>query len=53
MLNLIRHQLNLLKLMKILPNDPIKVLLNVFSKLHIKDEAASIQFIFKPSVVSI
>jgi len=29
-------------------NDPIKVILNVFSKLHIKDEAASIQFIFKP-----
>jgi hypothetical protein len=29
-------------------NDPIKVILNVFSKLHIKDEAAAIQFIFKP-----
>ena len=29
-------------------NDPIKVVLNVFSKLHIKDEAAAIQFIFKP-----
>lgn len=29
-------------------SDPIKILLNVFSKLHIKDEAASIQFIFKP-----
>jgi hypothetical protein len=29
-------------------NDPVKVILNVFSKLHIKDEAASIQFIFKP-----
>lgn len=29
-------------------SDPVKVILNVFSKLHIKDEAASIQFIFKP-----
>jgi hypothetical protein len=30
-------------------NDPLKVLLNVFSKLHTKDEGAAIQLVFKPS----
>lgn len=29
-------------------SDPVKIILNVFSKLHVKDEAAAIQFIFKP-----
>lgn len=29
-------------------NDPLKVILNVFSKLNQHDEAAAIQFIFKP-----
>lgn len=29
-------------------SDPVKIILNVFSKLHIKDEAAAVQFIFKP-----